>query len=147
MKNIFKITCLFLLVCFVACSDDENVGGTVSNEPLKGSVFGETFVALGGKAFDSGENVSINITNEVTAVCSSSVLDYNLYISATVPAKVGVYENTNVSFHKEGETPLNVLQSTVEITSVTDSQIMVKVKSNSSSDNVVDGLFTVAYCN
>lgn len=145
MKNLVKVTFVLFLTLFISCSDDDTTEGIVSNQPLQGKVFGGDFTALGGKSFESGSKVSINITN-VAADCSSTIFDYDSYISTEVTAKVGVYNNVNVAFHKKGETVVNVIQSTVEITSITDSQIMVKVKSNSSTSNVVDGIFTVSYC-
>ena len=145
MKNIFKVILVSFLTIMMSCSDDENMGGSGSNQVLQGKVFDLDFTALGGKAFDSGEKVSVNITN-IAANCNSSVLDYKLSISVDVKPEVGVYENTNVVFDKEGEVPLNFLAGVVEVTSLTDSQITVKINANSSTDNKVEGRFTVSYC-
>lgn len=144
MKNILKLTFVLFLTVMMSCSDDDNSGENISNQVLQGKVFDEDFTALGGKSFEDGKNISINITN-VTADCSSTIFDYDFYVSTTVLAEVGVYD-TNVVFHKKGETPKNILQSSVEITSITDSQVVVKIKSNPSSENNVDGTFTVSYC-
>lgn len=130
----------------ISCSDDDdNSGDNISNQILQGQVFGNDFTALGGKAFDSGEDISVNITN-IVADCESSVLDYDLEISTYVTPEVGVYEGINVVFNKEGEAPYNYLDATVEVTSLNDTEITVKIKADSSSDKTVEGTFTVPYC-
>ncbi len=129
----------------ISCSDDDNSGDNISNQILQGQVFGNDFTALGGKAFDSGEDISVNITN-IAADCESSVLDYDLEISTYVRPEVGVYEGINVIFNKDGEPPYNYLGATVEVTSLTDNEITVKIKADSSSDKTIEGTFTVPYC-
>ncbi len=130
----------------ISCSDDDdNSGDNISNQILQGQVFGNDFTALGGKAFDSGEDISVNITN-IVADCESSVLNYDLEISTYATPEVGVYEGINVVFNKEGEAPYNYLDATVEVTSLTETEITVKIKADSSSDKTVEGTFTVPYC-
>jgi hypothetical protein len=146
MKTYFKISLTLLISLMISCSDDDdNSGDNISNQILQGQVFGNDFTALGGKAFDSGEDISVNITN-IVADCESSVLDYDLEISTYVTPEVGVYEGINVVFNKEGEAPYNYLDATVEVTSLNDTEITVKIKADSSSDKTVEGTFTVPYC-
>ena len=146
MKTYFKISLTLLISLMISCSDDDdNSGDNISNQILQGQVFGNDFTALGGKAFDSGEDISVNITN-IAADCESSVLDYDLEISTYVTPEVGVYEGINVVFNKDGETPYNYLYATVEVTSLTETEITVKIKADSSSDKTVEGTFTVPYC-
>ena len=146
MKTYFKISLTLLISLMISCSDDDdNSGDNISNQILQGQVFGNDFTALGGKAFDSGEDISVNITN-IVADCESSVLDYDLEISTYVTPEVGVYEGINVVFNKEGEAPYNYLDATVEVTSLTETEITVKIKADSSSDKTVEGTFTVPYC-
>ncbi|MEL0652815.1 hypothetical protein V6246_15445 [Algibacter sp. TI.3.09] len=146
MKTYFKISLTLLISLMISCSDDDdNSGDNISNQILQGQVFGNDFTALGGKAFDSGEDISVNITN-IAADCESSVLDYDLEISTYVTPEVGVYEGINVIFNKDGEAPYNYLAATVEVTSLTETEITVKIKADSSSDKTVEGTFTVPYC-
>lgn len=129
----------------MSCSDDsDNVGSTL-NSPLKGIVFGENFEAKGGRVFISGDDLSINITN-VAVDCSSDIFDYILYVSTTVDNKTGTTNKANVVFGKKGETPLNVLQSTVIIEFITESEIVVKIKASSSGNDIIEGIFTVPFC-
>lgn len=145
MKNVIKFIAMAIVFAFVACSDstDDNLGGGIPNTALAGTVFNTNFVATGGKAFMSGDQLSINITN-IEADCSSSIFNYDLYVSTTVENKVGT-STTNVVFGKDGETPVNVLQSTVVVASITETEIVVKIKS-STSGSKVEGTFTVPFC-
>lgn len=146
MKNVIKFIAMAIVFAFVACSDstDDNLGGSIPNTALAGTVFNTNFVATGGKAFMSGgDQLSINITN-VEADCSSSIFNYDLYVSTTVENKVGT-STTNVVFSKGGETPKNVLQSTVVVESITETEIVVKIKS-STTGSKVEGTFTVPFC-
>ena len=146
MKNVIKLAAIVLAVVFVGCSDSDsdNLGG-IANTPLKGKVHGTSFVAQGGKAFVSGNNLSINITN-VTADCNSSILDYTLYVSTDVESKVGITTKANVVFNKKGETPLNKLNSTVTVEKLTSTEVTVKIKADSTGDNTVEGTYTVPFC-
>ncbi|KAB1160703.1 hypothetical protein F7018_02165 [Tenacibaculum aiptasiae] len=146
MKNVIKLAAIILAVVFVGCSDSDsdNLGG-IANTPLKGKVHGTSFVAQGGKAFVSGNNLSINITN-VTADCNSSILDYTLYVSTDVENKVGSTTKANVVFNKKGETPLNKLNSTVTVEKLTSTEVTVKIKADSTGDNTVEGTYTVPFC-
>ncbi len=145
MKKILKITTavLFGLTVMTGCSDSDD--NDISDRPLQGKVFGETFVAKGGKAFDSGDEISVHITTTVVG-CESYVNDYDLTISTYVPAKVGSYDDINVVFGKDGETPLNYLDGDVEVVSITDTTVTVKIEADSSDNNDVEGIFTVSYC-
>ena len=147
MHSILKLSALIIFVFLASCSTEDDNNSDISNSNLSGTVFGESFTSQGGKAFNSGDNISINITN-INANCTSTVLDYDLYVSTTVLFEVGTYNNVNVVFHKDDETnPLNVLQSTVIIEEITATSITVKIKSEADfSDNSVAGTFTVDYC-
>jgi len=155
MKNVIKFIAMAIIFTFVACSDssDDNIAETIPNTTLAGTVFNTNFVATGGKAFligtqmtgdqSSDSQISINITN-VEADCNSSIFNYDLYISTTVENKVGT-SSTNVAFSKDGETPMNVLQGTVVVESITETQIVVKIKA-STSGSAIEGAFTVPFC-
>ncbi|WP_422090018.1 hypothetical protein [Tenacibaculum ovolyticum] len=155
MKNVIKFIAMAIVFAFVACSDstDDNLDGSIPNTALAGTVFNTNFVATGGKAFlvgsqssdgqSSESQISINITN-VEADCSSSIFNYDLYVSTTVENKVGT-STTNVVFGKDGETPKNVIQSTVVVESITETEIVVKIKS-STTGSKVEGTFTVPFC-
>ncbi|WP_428743663.1 hypothetical protein [Tenacibaculum sp.] len=148
MKKIFKIS-YAVLVCLTlvmsSCSDSDNDPSGIAETNLSGKVYGVSFSAKGGKAFTSGDKISVNITN-IEADCTSSIFDYEIAISTYIPAEVGVYNDVNVVFEKEGETPLNFLGANVEVLSIANDEITLKVKANSSADNTVEGLFKVAYC-
>ncbi len=144
MRNILKV---FVISFFflASCSSDEDNSSNISDSNLSGTVSGDSFTAIGGKAFDSGDEVSINITN-VAADCDSFISDYDLYVSTDVPLEEGTYTNANVVFHKEGETPFNYFGGTVIIETITDTSITLKIKAESGSDDTVEGTFTVDYC-
>lgn len=149
MKNILKVSVFVLSIFLASCSDDDGGSTNISDANLSGMVRGEVFEALGGKSFDTSFNgeelISINITN-VVADCDSSIFDYDLYLSTDVPFEVGTYEDNNVVFLKEGETSLNFLQSTVIVEEITETTVTVKIASDSSSEDSVEGTFTVNYC-
>jgi len=149
MKNILKLSLLLISTFGISCSsDDDSSSSSISDSVLTGTVFGENFTAEGGQAFDTSfgdeELVSINITN-IIAGCESSIFDYDLSVSTSVPFEEGTYEDSNVVFRQEGETPLNVLSSTVIIEEITEETITVSIDANS-SDSDVEGVFTVDYC-
>lgn len=144
MKNKLKLLItLFLFVFLNNCSSSDD---SISNQTLQGEVFGENFTASGGKAFTSEEQLSVNITN-ISADCSSTIFDYDLYVTTYVTPELGTYNNINVIFQSDGETPLNYLSSTVEVTAINDEEITVKILAESSSEDSVEGVFTVPICN
>lgn len=147
MKNILKILLIVATVSVASCSTENTIGGGViaSNTALNGKVFGKNFTFKGGKSFPSGDKISIYLT-DVVADCSSDIFKYEYRISTVIEKKIGTNTKANVVFGKEGEIPLNVLQSTVTIESVTDTEIKGKIKSESNEDNTVEGSFTVPYC-
>ena len=145
MKNNLKLLTVLFLFALMSCSSDDSNSNKISNQTLQGKVFGEDFTAVGGKAFTSGDNISVNITNEVVG-CDETIIDYDLYISTYVTPKVGVYESINVVFQKDGEIPLNFFGGTVEVTALTDDEITVKILADSSSDKMIEGTFTVPVC-
>jgi len=153
MIKVFKTLALATSLIFaISCSDsdDGSGGGSISNQDLEGTIFGENFTATGGKAFDTSfgdtQSVSINITNEDVG-CESSIFDYDLYVSTNVPFEEGTFSESNVVFHSGNETPLNVLQSTVIIEEITDTTITVQISSESfDGESMVEGTFVVDYC-
>ena len=142
---IFLITTLVFIAS--ACnSDDGNDMAPVSDEPLTGMVNGYEFSALGGKAFDSGDNeISINITN-IEAGCNSFILDYDLQISVYVPFEIAAHKDLNIAFHSNGATTINNFSSTVVITYISDTQIAGKIRSKWDIENYVEGRFKIPYC-
>lgn len=143
MKNGIKLFAVIAMFAFVGCSDSDS--DNLASTPLQGKVFGESFKATGGKAFLSGNDLSINITN-VAADCSSSIFDYILYISTDIDNKVGSTSKANVVFNKKGETPLNKLNSTVTVEALSANEVTVKIKAISTGDNTIEGTFTVPFC-
>ncbi|MDE0536167.1 hypothetical protein [Tenacibaculum sp. L6] len=149
MKKIFKISYAFLVcltLTLVSCSDSDNDPAGIANTKLSGKVFGTSFTAEGGQSFTSGDNeISVHITN-IQADCSSDIFDYELEVSTYVKPEVGTYNDINVVFNKKGVTPLNYFQGIVEVVKITDNEVTVKIKANSTSDNSVEGVFTVPFC-
>ena len=146
MKKSPKLFMLLLLFAFVInCStNDDTDSDNISNQTLQGNVFGTDFMAVGGKAFASGDDLSINIT-DINADCSSLIYDYNLYMSTYVPLEIGIYD-VNVVFNIEDELPHNYTKGTVEVTAISDTEVTVKILANSSANNSVEGTFTVPIC-
>lgn len=146
MKKLSSLA--ILAIFFISCSsetDDSN--GAISEQALSGTVQGSTFLATGGKSFvNNNGSVSIILTNTV-ADCPTNILDFVYYISTDVPNRIGLHENVIVVFGKENKTPVNVLNSTVEVSEITDTQIIGKIKSQSvTEENKVEGIFTVNIC-
>lgn len=147
MKNINKLLIALVLLLFLGCSGDDDSSGKISDRVLSGTVLDNSFTAVGGKAFDSNDEISLNITN-IAADCEADELDFDLEVSTYIPypAEVGTYKEHNVIFNKQGEIPMNCLFSTVIVTSVSDTSISVKIKADCSSENYVEGTFTIPYC-
>ncbi len=151
LKNVMLL--VVTLVAFVACNNDDEGSPSPSSEPLVGKVNGIEFRAIGGKAFDRDEGeMSINLTN-ITTTCDDSVLDYDLEVSFTVPKESGFYDGEflNVVFSADGETPLNLIgSSVVEINSIQIANgtgtISGKVRATWDDNNTVNGTFTVDFC-
>lgn len=151
MKKLFPLILLTFSILLTSCGDSEEGGIEFAPIPdvlLSGTVFGESFTATGGKAFDSGDFISINIT-DIEATCESSVLDYNFYISTNILSGTGagIYEGINVVFHKEGEPPFNFIGGIAEVTAITSTSVSIKISAKPSSENTIEGTFTVNYCN
>lgn len=143
MKCSVNALIIFLLVLISGCSSNDKDVVSIADSPLKGKVFGIDFIAKGGKAFKSGDKISVKITN-IDANCDSDVFDYEYQVSTRIK-EVGTVTDANVVFDKKGETPLNQLGSTVIVESITDTSIVLKIKAGK-DDNSVEGKFTVPYC-
>ncbi|WP_157486459.1 hypothetical protein [Maribacter forsetii] len=154
MRKILSITmlCIFL----VSCSNDEDSGEIgISDQPLTGILQGESFTFVDGKSFDTitfddEEALNINLTN-VSATCEDFIGDFDLRISFTVPVGVGVYTDINIVDIKNDETPFNNLDRTVEITSLTETEVSGKLKLERNSNDIAEGSsfegsFTVPIC-
>ncbi|NAS31298.1 hypothetical protein GTQ40_09975 [Flavobacteriaceae bacterium R38] len=148
MRKFFPLAIL-VISFFTACSsdNDEEVIEPISEQTLSGFVHGDPFLATGGMSSINGnESISINLTNTV-ADCSTNILDFVYSVSADVPNRIGFHRNVIVVFSRENETPLNVLNSIVEITEITETQVMGKIRSESlTEDNMVEGAFVLNVC-
>ena len=152
MKKLFWS---LLVVTFISCSKDAvDSASTISNQPLTGIVEGKAFTVNGGQAFfrssSSAEEITIYLTNDDFG-CETSIFDYNLIISATVPNMVGVYTDINIVTQDGNNTPFNSLGETVEITAVSATEISGKMKltkesSAISAASIFEGSFTVPIC-
>ena len=147
MKWFFNLLFISITLLTISCSDNGTVATpTISDALLTGTVFGEDFSALGGKAFDVGEYVSINITNEDVS-CDSNILNYDIYISSVFILQQGTYQGINIVFHKNGELPLHYLQgTTLQVVEFDDTSITVKIKVETNAENSIEGTYTVDYC-
>ena len=70
-----------------------------------------------------------------------------MYVSTSVAFEEGATSDANVVLWKDGETPLNILGSTVVVDEITPTTITVSIQAESDSDDTVEGQFTVDYCN
>lgn len=151
MKNLFKLSLLLLLSIFISCSDDDDTIESGEAEPnydkvLSGKVQGMNFTARGGIAFDFEDDISVNFTIEEVG-CDSSIFDYEYTVSTYINPDIEKNDSANVIFNKKGETPLNVLSSTVEILEITDRKIKLYLKSKAITEgNNIEGVFEVDYC-
>lgn len=151
----------FILICFTAlsitsCSKDDNNDSGIKNQILTGTVEGEPFTFKGGKAFLTGslikdvEQVSINLTN-FEANCDTDIFDFELEISAWIPREVGVHTGINIVTQDGSNIPFNNDKQTVEITSISDTEISGKMKLNKSGsdlfeESIFEGTFTIPLC-
>ncbi len=152
MKKLFWS--LVVLITFVSCSSDNDDSSSISNQILTGTVEGQAFTFMGGQAFfrssTSTEEITIYLTNEDLG-CETDIFDYELTISATVPNMVGVYTDINIVTQDGNNTPFNSLGETVEITSVSATEISGKMKLNKEgsemfAESIFEGSFTVSIC-
>ncbi|NER14588.1 hypothetical protein GWK08_14125 [Leptobacterium flavescens] len=147
MKKFYPLAIIAISFFMLSCSDDSESPDTIAEQTLMGTVMGDPFLATGGKAFvNPNGSISLSVTNTV-ADCSTDILDFVYYVSADVPNRIGFHRNVIVIFGKENEAPLNVLNSIVEITEITATELTGKIKSISSTDdNRVEGSFTISLC-
>lgn len=150
-----SIIFLFSLFVLVSCSSDDEGSDSISDQVLTGTLQGESFTFVAGKAFETETSAgelaySLNLTN-VAAVCDDFVGDFDLRISVTVPQEVGVFTDINIVDQNGNDTPFNNLGETVEITSLTSTSIAGKMKlsrSNSeiAEESIFEGTFTLPIC-
>jgi len=155
MKNLFIISLFIVTIFSCSKSDDESI--SIKDQILTGTVEGKPFTFVAGKAFydisfDDEEQVSINLTN-VVVDCDDYVGDYILSIRARVPRQVGVFDDINiVTLDKGGDgIPFNNLNETVEITSLSETEISGNMKlrneaSSISPESIFEGSFTMSLC-
>ena len=152
-----KILVLFLLsIIIIGCSKDgESDSGDIKDQVLTGIVQGKPFTFKGGKSFgtttfDDEPGISLNLTN-VTANCDAAVFDFELRINAVVPNKVGVFNDINIVDQDGDDIPFNNLDKTVEITSLSATEVSGKMKLNRpetsiAEESVFEGTFTLTIC-
>ena len=162
--NLTKLFSVFLfLVLFVNCSKDDNsiveniipddpileeviLEDGISDQNLTGVVFGKPFIPIGGLSFDTtGNNVLIYMSDE-EADCNSILSELEYLLSTYIPFEVGVYTDVEVKFYDGVNTPVSDNNSIVTITSITSTDISLRIKANLNSDNNAEGSFTVPYC-
>ncbi|MFV0565062.1 MAG: hypothetical protein ACK5NB_04420 [Flavobacteriaceae bacterium] len=151
-----KLSLLFLLtfsILFYACSNDDDV--KISDANLSGTVEGVDFSFSDGFCFTSDNSVDnktyLDIFLANAEISCSKFYDYEfarVHVFGEIPVAVGTYTSGfTVAFGNEGVTGINLISgSTLIITEITDTYVTGKLKANSSSNNKVEGSFTVYFC-
>ena len=143
LKKITQIALMGLLFLNVSCSkESNNSSGDENASPLTWIMNGQSFTAKGGKAFDSDNFISVNITPHESN-CDSKVIDFVDYISVSIP-KNSTSNKLNVVFNSKNKA-VNALNSNVKYEYI-DTNITVWIEAETINGNKATGKFTVPYC-
>lgn len=143
LKKITQITLMGLLFLNVSCSKDNNNSSDDRNDsPLTWITNGQNFTAKGGKAFDSDNSISVNITPHESD-CNSKVIDFVDYISVTIP-KNSTSNELNVVFNSKNKA-MNALNSSVKY-EYTDTSFTIWIEAETTAGHKATGKYTVPYC-
>lgn len=129
-----------------AKNDEEN---SITQTILTWKTEENRFTAQGGQSFDSGDYISVNITADKND-CLSDIFTFKNYISTYIPKNISSFPYTdtkaNVIFHSNNKSPMNALNSTVIVHSISNSEITISVKSETIRGESALGKYTVPYC-
>ena len=149
MKKIACYSILFLVTLFSSCSsteDETEDNGGLSNNPVSGTLYGNAFTLVGSRGSVSGELITIELSAQSVG-CDGTFEDFP--ISIYTPNAVGTYTtNVSVSFEDPNSSDFVSVSGgiTVEIQSIGNT-IVGRVKAASvSTDNTINGKFTVPVC-
>lgn len=143
LKKITQITLMGLLFLNVSCSKDNNNSSDDKNDsPLTWVTDGKNFTAKGGKAFDSDNSISVNITPHESD-CNSEVIDFVDYISVSIP-KNSTSNKLNVVFNSKNKA-MNALNSSVKY-EYTDTSFTIWIEAETTAGHKATGKYTVPYC-
>lgn len=149
MKKIAFYSALFLTALLSSCSSDEETNENttgLSNNPVSGTLYGNDFTLVGSRGDVAGEFITIELSAQSVG-CDGTFEDFP--ISIYTPSVVGTYTTgVSVSFEDPNSSDFVSLSGgiTVEIQSIGDN-IVGRVKATSvSTDNDINGKFTVPVC-
>ena len=150
MKRIAFYSVFFLTTLLFSCSSteetDDNSTSGLSNNPVSGTVYESSFALGGGRANVATDYVTIELSSQSIG-CDDSSSDFP--ITVYVPNAVGTY-TTDVSVTFEDPNTDDFVSVSggviVEIQSIGTS-IVGRVKATSiSTDNSINGKFTIPVC-
>lgn len=150
MKKIAFYSALFLTVLLSSCSSDEDSTTTdttgLSNNPVSGKLYGNNFTLVGSRGSVSGEFITLELSAQSVG-CDGSIESFP--ISVYAPSAVGTYTTgVSVTFEDTNSSDFVSVSGgiTVEIQSI-GATIVGRVKAASiSTDNNINGKFTVPVC-
>lgn len=153
MKKIALLIAMFFAVA--SCSSDDSGdsnGGGITDNKVSGKLYGSDFTLGGGKAslieFSGVESVQILLTAQDIGCETFGSSDFPITIFT--PKAVGTHTaGVSVTFRDTESTDYISVGSgnTLEIISVTDTQIVGKIRAASSStDNHIEGKFEISIC-
>lgn len=156
MKKIILSVCVSLAL--FACSNDDETGSKddssgISNDPLSGMLYGETFDATGGRADYQnvfGEDMVVIQLSSEGLGCETGEFSGYFPINITVPQAEGTYnQGVYVSFNDPNSSDFISVSSgmDVEILSLTADTVEFKIKvSSTTTANNLEGKYQVAIC-
>jgi len=152
MKKFALLIALFSMI--VSCSSDDSGDGTggITDSPVSGKLYGQDFNLGGGKAsideFFGEEMIEIWLTSENLG-CETPGLS-GFPISIYVPKAEGTHTSGVSVTYRDTESSDYIslaTGNTVEIISLTETQVIGKIKSASTTtDNNIEGKFEIEIC-
>jgi hypothetical protein len=149
MKRIAFCLVFFITTLLFSCSSTEDTDDTnsgLSNNPVSGTVYEDSFVLGGGRGAENVEFLTIELTSQSIG-CDDSSIDFPITIYA--PYAVGIHTtDVSVTFEDPNTDDFVSVSSgvIVEIQSI-GTTIVGRVKATSiSTDNSINGKFTVPVC-
>ena len=136
---------IFIALIFVSCSSDGSIN-YIAESTLTGKVFGENFTAVNGYAeHTEGVFVKVVLTSN-TVNCHANMESVPLYLTVAVPDRIGYHQNVMAIFGKSGNEPVTEFDALVEIVKIDDDQLIARIRSENTSENNVEGTFTIPVC-
>lgn len=152
MKKIALLIAMFFAVVSCSSDDSSDSNGGITDNPVSGTLYGNDFTLGGGKAYFEEifgeESVEIWLTADDLGCETLGFTDFPISIIA--PRTEGTHTTgVYVTFTDPDSSDFISVSSgnTIEIISLTDTEIVGKIKASSTStDNAIEGRFEISIC-